>query len=247
MTHQPIRSGLSLWACVYALVIIYVSTVLGPVGLHFVPIDPALAWQKFLAAPYLTDRPDQRPDLIANFLMLVPLGWLTTGAFWLWVSPGRRWLATGGALCCCLCFVIVVEYLQLFFPPRTVSLNYICTQSLGSLCGVALFSASHGRLSALLRNLGGSGRQRLTIACTIYAIGLVFYYLFPFDIPLNREELHERAALVPQLLLALPGAGLPAALRLVIVVAATAVTVPLGVLWALRSNGCSILPLAALP
>src|ERR1700745_4099486 len=77
--------------------------------------------------------------------MLVPLGWLMTGAFWLWVHPGRRWLATGVALCCCLCFVIAVKYLQLFFPPRTVSLNYISAQSLGSLCGVALFSASYDR------------------------------------------------------------------------------------------------------
>jgi VanZ family protein len=217
-------------------VIIYIRTVLGPVGLHFVPIDPAFAWRKLLAAPYLTDSSDQRPDLIANFLMLVPLGWLTTGAFWLWVRPGRRWLATGAALCCVLCFVIAVKYLQLFFPPRTVSLNYISAQSLGSLCGVALFSASYGRLSTLMRNLGGSARQRLTIACTVYAVGLVFYFLFPFDIALSGEELRERAALLPQLLLSLPGAGLSAAFRLVIVVAATAVTVPLGVLWALRSN-----------
>jgi VanZ family protein len=231
-----VRGWLPFWAFVYALVIIYVSTVLGPVGFHFVPIDPALAWHKLLASSYLADSSDQRPDLIANFLMLVPLGWLTTGAFWLWVRPGRRWLATGVALCCCLCFVIAVKYLQLFFPPRTVSLNYISAQSLGSLCGVALFSVSYGRLSAMMRNLDRSGRQRLTIACTIYAVGLVFYFLFPFDIALSGEELRERAALLPQLLLSLPGAGLPAALRVVIVAAATAVTVPLGVLWALGGN-----------
>jgi VanZ family protein len=236
MTYQPVRGWLPFWAFVYALVIIYVSTVLGPVGFHFVPIDPALAWRKLLAAPYLADSSDQRPDLIANFLMLVPLGWLTTGAFWLWVHPRRRWLATGVALCCCLCFVIAVKYLQLFFPPRTVTLNYISAQSLGSLCGVALFSASYDRLSALMQNLGESGRQRLTVACTIYAVGLVFYFLFPFDIALSGGELRERAALLPQLLLSLPGAGLPAALRVVIVVAATAVTVPLGVLWALGGN-----------
>ena len=236
MTHHPVRGGLPLWACAYALVIIYVSIVLGPVGFHFVPIDPVLAWHKFLASPYLADSSDQRPDLIANFLMLVPLGWVTTGAFWLTVRPGRRWLAAGVALYCCLCLVIAVKYLQLFFPPRTVSLNYISAQSLGSLFGVALFSLTYGRLSALMRNLGGSGRQRLTIACTIYAVGLVFYFLFPFDIALSGEELRERAALLPQLLLSLPGAGLPAALRLVIVVSATAVTVPLGVLLALRSD-----------
>jgi hypothetical protein len=38
-------------------------------------------------------------------------------------------------------FVLAIKYLQLFFPPRTVSLNYIEAQSFGSLLVLAFFGS----------------------------------------------------------------------------------------------------------
>src|SRR5437899_191597 len=95
------RSRFALSAGAYALAIVYVSTVLGPTGLNFVPRDPVTAWHVLLATPYVETGSDQRPDWMANLLMLVPLGFLTTGALWSTRSWLRQSLALGGALISC--------------------------------------------------------------------------------------------------------------------------------------------------
>ncbi len=145
------------WACLYALAVVYVSIVLGPIGMNFVPRDPATAWRMLLAAPYLAGGSDQRPDWVANLLMAVPLGFLATGALWRRRGPIRRGAAAGAALIGCVAFVIAVKYAQLFFPPRTVSLNYILAQAFGSLLGIVLFLLSHDHLDALRRDLASGG------------------------------------------------------------------------------------------
>ena len=190
------RGRFAGWAIAYALAIAYVSLVVGPAGFNFVPLDPEVAWRQLLATPYLITDSGQRPDWVANLLMLVPLGVVVTGAFWP-RRRGLRWLAAGLALCCCLFLVIAVKYLQLFFPPRTVSLNYIEAQSLGSLLGVVLFWGSSDRLSSVLRSSPGRGRRPLLIACGVYAVALLLFFLFPFDCALSAEDFHQRAAALP--------------------------------------------------
>ena len=64
----------AFWAALYAVCVVYSSVVLGPLGLHFVPADPAEQWQHFLATPFLDNGSDQRPDWVANLLLTVPLG-----------------------------------------------------------------------------------------------------------------------------------------------------------------------------
>jgi glycopeptide antibiotics resistance protein len=238
--RRPFRRGrFAGWAIAYALAIAYVSLVLGPAGVNFVPLDPEVAWRKLLATPYLTTDSGQRPDWVANLLMLVPLGFGVTGMFW----PRRRrlrWLAAGAALCCCLFLVIAVKYLQLFFPPRTVSLNYIEAQSLGSLLGVVLFWMSSDRLFSVLRDISRRGRRALLIACAIYTVALLVFFLFPFDFVLSAEDFRERVAALPHMLLSWTGEGLSTPLRVLIVLAGTAATVPLGVMLALMSRRRSL-------
>ena len=79
------RGRFAVWAIAYALAIAYVSLVLGPTGFNFVPLDPDVAWRKLLATPYLITGSDQRPDWVANLLMLVPLGFVLTGGV---LAPG---------------------------------------------------------------------------------------------------------------------------------------------------------------
>lgn len=240
----PYRRGrFAGWAIAYALAITYVSLVLGPTGFNFVPLDPEVAWRRLLATPYLMNGSDQRPDWVANLLMLVPLAFLVTGVFW----PRRRrlrWLAAVVALCCCLFLVIALKYLQLFFPPRTVSLNYIEAQSLGSVLGVVLFWMSSGRLLVLLRGMSGHGRRALLIACGIYAAALLLFYLFPFDFALSPDDFRERAAALPHLLTSWTGEGRSTPLRVIVVVADTATTAPLGVMLALMDRRRSLFGIA---
>jgi VanZ family protein len=237
------RGRFAGWAIAYILAIVYVSLVLGPMGFNFVPLDPEVAWRELLTAPYLITDSGQRPDWVANLLMLVPLGFVLTGVFWpRWRR--LRWLAGGAALCCCLFVVIAVKYLQLFFPPRTVSLNYIEAQSLGSALGVVLFWVSSDRLFSVLQAISGHGRRPLLVACGIYTVALVLFFLFPFDFALSAEDFRDRATALPNMLLLWTGDGRSTALRVVVVLAGTAATVPLGVLLALKSRRRSLFRIA---
>ena len=179
----------------------------------------------FKATPYIAGDAGPRADWIANLLMLVPMGVLATGVFWPRRESMLRCLAAGAALFCCLVFVLSVKYLQLFFPPRTVTLNYIVAQSLESLLGVVLFWAGYDRLSWLLRGQSGSSRRYVMTACGIYAVALLLFFLFPFDFVLSTQELRERATALPQLL-SWPGVGLSMMHRVVVVLAGTAATAP---------------------
>ena len=105
--------------------------------------------------------------------MLAPLGFLATGALWPRAGGMRRGLAAVAAFGGCIVFIAGVKYAQLFFPPRTVSLNYILAQSLGCLLGVGLFALLHERLSALRGALAGGGRRALAIVCAALRAGAV--------------------------------------------------------------------------
>ena len=237
------RGRFAGWAIAYALAIVYVSLALGPAGFNFVPLDPAVAWRELLATRYLINGSDQRADWMANLSMLVPLGFVVAGAFW---PRQRHWRrpAVGAALCCCLFFVVTVKYLQLFFPPRTVSLNYIEAQSLGSLIGVVLFWVSSDRLLPALQGVSRHGRRALLIACGIYAVALLLFYLFPFDFALSAEDFRERFAALPKMLLSWPGEGRSTPLRVIVVLADTAATIPVGALLALTSRRRSLFMIA---
>src|SRR5271155_4873805 len=103
-------------AALYALAIAYSSLMLGPDGLHYVPIGAAEAWQKFRAIRFIDNASDQRSDWIANMMMAIPLAYFVNGAF-----PSQvRWARNAVlAAAICIAFVLVVKYVQLFFPPRT--------------------------------------------------------------------------------------------------------------------------------
>jgi VanZ family protein len=240
------RAQLALWAGVYALAIVYVSVVLGPNGVNFVPRDPLAAWHTLSATPYLNTGSDQRPDWMANLLMLVPLGFLVAGALRPRRGRIRRGLAAVAAFCGCVGFIVAVKYAQLFFPPRTVSLNYILAQSLGCLLGVALFSLSHDRLIALRQFVVYGGRRALTVACGLYALALFLFFLFPFDLALSPEDLRERVAVLPHLLASWPGEGRPPGLRVIMVLMATAATIPVGSFLTLASRSRSLLRIAVI-
>src|SRR5579871_3853197 len=138
--HHASWHNYALCAALYAAFVVYGSLVLGPEGLHFVPRDPAYAWQRFLNTSIIENGSDQRPDWIANLLLLVPLGFLLQGALASGRTTGRRIFGSLIALLLGLTFVLAVKYAQLFFPPRTVTLNYIIAQSIGVVAGQLLLA-----------------------------------------------------------------------------------------------------------
>ena len=233
------RPKFASWAALYGLAILYCSVAVGPEGVHFVPLDPVDAWRSFLATPYQSYDPDQRADLIANLFMLVPLGFLVMGA--VRAEGGlSRWLADGLALAVCLVFVLALKYAQLFFPPRTVSINYIAAQWLGVLVGAGVFVALSAWRRQLLSAIQAGPRQILLIILWIYAVGLLLFVLFPFNFAVDAQELQSCFAELPRLLLSWPGTGRSVALRLILVPADLLATVPIGMLAAIASGRRSL-------
>jgi VanZ family protein len=216
----------ALWLLLYALIVVYGSLILGPLGFHFVPRDPADAWQAFLATPFFDTGSDQRPDWIANLLMMIPFGFLATGTFGASRTRAARIPGTAFALLISLSFVLAVKYAQLFFPPRTVSLNYIIAQSIGAALGVGLFHPLRAGMWRIATATDEAGRLRLALDAAIVAF--VAFALFPFDIALSPHDIAERFITLPSVLFSLPNAGRPIGLQVVVLAATALAAMPLG-------------------
>lgn len=228
------RDSFICWTLLYAFVITYASTLVGPMGINYVPMPAMEALRRFLATPYVLNGSDQRADWMGNLTMLVPLGWLAAGAVWPRRHAALRFLAAPLALGVCVAFVLGVKYLQLFFPPRTVTLNYILAQNLGSAAGVGLFWLTNRRLASLAHGWDGGGLSSLAVLLKLYTAALVLFMLMPLDFALSAEDLGYVLGRLPDIVTTVSGAGRPPLIRAVLLVSGTAATVPIGMLLALR-------------
>src|SRR5271156_2187746 len=214
------------WLLLYALIVVYASIVPGPLGFHFVPRDPQEVWRAFLATRFLDNDSGQRPDWIANLLMMVPLGLLATGALGTGRHLAARVIGTTLALLLGVGFVLAVKYAQMYFPPRTVSLNYIIAQSIGVGLGVALLHPLRAAAPRIAAATDAASRLRLLLDVAI--LGFVAFALFPYDITLSARDLAHRFAVLPSTLLALPNADRPVGLQVVLLFATAILAMPLG-------------------
>ncbi len=230
------RERFVILALLYALMIAYASTIVGPTGLNFVPLDPGEALQRFLATPYVHNGSDQRADWMGNLTMLVPFGFLLAGSLWPSGRGRGRAMAAVAAFGLSLILILAVKYAQLFFPPRTVTLNYIMAQSIGAAVGIGLFAATHSRLASVLWGRMGGGLEHLVVALQIYTAGLVLFLLMPLDFALSGDDLAMQIGRLPDVLTALPGAGRPLVVRGVLLLASTAALVPVGMLLTVRQD-----------
>lgn len=224
-------------AVVYLIFVIYGSLV--PLRLHLVPLEQALA--KFRQLPYLKLSIRSRSDLVANLLLFIPLTFLAMGALTRENSRRRRALiavivALGAAL-----LSGAVEFAQIYFPPRTVSQNDIMAETIGGVCGVGFWFAFGGRLTRWVRGLWREQtRSRLAVKILSgYAVFIVLYQLFPFDLTIRMAELYRKlqgskVVIVPFT----DTVGLDAYTAL----SKIAVMIPIGLLFAFmgRSRGRSI-------
>ncbi len=223
----PSRWRLAALCAAYAVLILYSSTLIGPSGVNFVARNPIEAFRVFLTTPYVSHGSDQRADWIGNLLMLVPFGFLV--AAWLW--PKRRMLlvpAAVGTISICLLTILTIKYLQLFFPPRTVTLNYILAQTLGSVVGCAGYAVWHQRID-------GSASRRdpvwiFVLGLRLYTGALCLFVLMPLDFALNVTDLRAQIDHFPDGLLGLPGYGRPPLVRWVMITMAAAAFIPVGIL-----------------
>jgi VanZ family protein len=236
-------SRLLPWLLLYALLIVYASTVIGPTGLHFVPLDAASAWRDFVvrAFTWTNNGSDQRADWMGNLSMYVLFGYLLTGVLQSRRDPSENILCAISTVCSAfalsLTFVLAVKFAQIFFPPRTVTLNYVVAQSVGSLVGIAAFGLLHGRITSLVWREKERARENLKLALRLYCVALFVFFLMPLDFALSPDDLLAQFNRLTDIVSTIPDAGRPPAVRTVMLAAGAIATVPFGMLLVLGPHG----------
>ncbi len=180
-----------LIALLWALFVAYGSLV----PLDFRPRPDA--WQAFMNTPWLSLGVGSRADWVANVLLYLVLAWFASGA--VWTSRLSVWVRTpllARVLGAILALAVGIEYLQLFFPPRTVSRNDLLAEALGTGLGTDRCGSSprQPRLAAMWRRFVDGGTHSLRAVLGLYALGYLALALFPYDFLVSRAELAAKLA-----------------------------------------------------
>jgi VanZ family protein len=176
-------------AALYSLFVIYGSLV--PLHYRYIALNDAL--NQFKNIRYLNLGIGSLADWVANILLMVPLAFL----WFLLLTKNARlpakiflfifvWLA-------CFLLAMAIEFTQLFFPPRTVSINDIIAEGLGSFIGCITGWFFGYRLIAWIQqwyleaDINSWDRY-----LQIYLFGLFLYAVLPLDLTLSPVEIYHK-------------------------------------------------------
>lgn len=178
---------LSIWLS-YLLLVIYGSLV--PLDFKYLPL--AQAWDMFQQIPMYELGVESRADWIANGVLYVPVGFLTTYLLIHRFVDTQRSPLFFLAILFSVTVAFCVEFTQIFFPPRTVSLNDLLAESIGSLIGLLLAAKYSDWFKALLHAMLGNPRRLALHLLEAFLVGYVAFSLFPYDILLSGVELEQK-------------------------------------------------------
>lgn len=173
------------WWLLYVCFVVYGSLV--PLDFHAVPWTQAL--ETFRHIKLLDIGAQGRADWISNGVLYVPVGFLTVTLFVRYKAHHTLPFAFAGSLLFSFTLAVAVEFAQLFFPPRTVSVNDIVAEFVGSIFGAVLAARWSDWFISLLSTLVGKPDRLLANLAKAYAIGYAAFSLFPYDFLLSASEL----------------------------------------------------------
>jgi len=217
----------------YSAFVIYGSLV----PLQFRPRPLGEAWEYFRRIPYLELGIGSRADWVANILLFVPLAFLWLGVLW----PNRGWiakaLASSFVLIGCVGLSVAIEFTQIFFPPRTVSLNDIIAESIGAVIGSLFWWSTGGRVMRWLAGWFEAHAPTGTAERLLYAyLFLLFgYSVLPLDLTISFIEIYHKWREGKVLLVPFSAAYETGAQRAYALLADIAIWIPAAFLWKLSS------------
>ena len=155
----------------------------------------AEAWAFFRHIPYLKLGVASRADWIANIVLYIPFAFFANA----WLAHGRTHVArhvrrialvvAAGAT-----LAVAVEFTQIWFAPRTVSLNDIIAEVIGTVIGVALWESAGRRLSALGVKIMAGGPAAVQSTAVLYVLAYIALSLFPYDFTVSGRVLAAKLA-----------------------------------------------------
>lgn len=184
------RHLLLLLAFAYTAFVIYGSLV----PLHFHPHSWDEVWALFRDIRTLNLGIGSRADWVANILLFVPLAFVWLGTLWHAKSVGWRTVATLFVLLACTGLSVAIEFTQIFFPPRTVSLNDIYAETLGTFIGISLWRAIGAPVTRwYLGWRAAEGPMDLAQRLLYGYLFLLFgYNLLPLDLTISPVEIYHK-------------------------------------------------------
>ena len=220
----------NLWF-LYVLFVVYGSFV--PLEFQRIPLDEAV--RRFSEMPWLKLGMAARADLMANFILYVPIGY---GAAWFPArgkGPRGKCAACVGAVVFGAVLAVAVEFVQVFLP-RTVSMNDLVAEFVGSVVGAVTAAGLGPWLAGLWRKAVAQrgAREALAAALVLYALAYVAYVLFPFDFLTRWAEIRVKWASGSVTLGLDCGIGWPLHVLVLKWIAQLLAAVPLGALVAWR-------------
>lgn len=187
-TQKPPHSlTLAIWFG-YVFFVIYGSLV--PLDFRALPFDQA--WGIFQHIPMYRLGVESRADWISNGVLYVPVGFLSTYLLIQWGSGIRRPLLLSLAGLFSVALAFSIEFVQLFFPPRTVSLNDLLAECIGTFIGLMLAARYSDGFRILLHAMFGNPERLGLRLLGIYLVGYIAFSLFPYDLLLSSAELEQK-------------------------------------------------------
>lgn len=129
-----------------------------------------------------------RADWVANGVLYVPIGFLTVILLAREKKPFG--LAVIGSLLFSYALAVTIEFAQLSFPPRTVSLNDLIAEFIGSTLGAALAIRGAQRFRSFYSTLTGKPERLAAHLLKAYAIAYLAFSLFPYDFVVSWSEIN---------------------------------------------------------
>lgn len=172
----------------YIFFVVYGSLV--PLQYKSLPLDEA--WAAMQHIPFLKLGVASRADWVANGVLFVPVAFLTHYLLTQSFQRVPRIILIVVAAAFSVTLAVAVEFTQLFFPGRTVSLNDILAESLGSVVGLALAAMSMDWCHALLESWFHEPQRLKTLALDGYVFAYLALAFFPYDFLMSWPEISEK-------------------------------------------------------
>jgi glycopeptide antibiotics resistance protein len=186
-----VRQAYTIVSLCYLAFVIYGSLI--PFQFRSLPIEEAIG--RFRHLPYLHLGIQSRADFVANILLFIPLSFFLMGVWRVRCRPRHlKVLDTLLVLSFCCFLAAVIEFLQNFFPARTVSLNDIIAETGGAGIGVVLWLSRGQRFTAWAQSVISEHRPRSLAEQTLYGyiVALIFFSLFPLDLTISPVEIYHK-------------------------------------------------------